>query len=557
MERLDARRALGARSAFARWFDRTDYILALVIFAMLFVLFTSFKLTRSDQMYSDSAMYLQATENIAARGVAVSQVQGSAAEFIYYSKFLTATAEQIAKDPLPLFGRPIPSPPAERDLLLGHTYFILYPIAVLVKLFPVRVVLMSLDVLSFTGMVLLAYFALRAKGVGIVGSSLFCLLIVAQPTWWEGLLWGQFYPDRLFLLAGFLLMLLASRSDTARPGRISNRTCLFIAAVVCASINERGALVSGIFLIAHVVLYWQKPGLDRRYRLILGAGLLGLGLIFLKVLLATKPEYSNFFPASPRDFLYLLEQPVFAQNIILFLVVNAPLLCLAAFEWRAAAIAAFLMLPNIFGNIGGAEKTGWSTHYPSFFFPSLVWAAFSGYVALSGKATTRRAAMGMYVLTGLLILFLCMLNPNSPAPLSISLANVSNGFVARLHEQIDLYVSRPEPRESLERQAAGISEAIPPGTIVSTIELGMPLLYRNRTIEFFPADIDHADYVVLGAQMIAGKISYNGAVSYLGPTEAARITDLAVSRMKLDGYDVDHPEMFPAYDGLAIVRRVR
>jgi hypothetical protein len=84
----------------------------------------------------------------------------------------------------------------------------------------------------------------------------------------------------------------------------------------------------------------------------------------------------------------------------------------------------------------------------------------------------------------------------------------------------------------------------------------MTPLYQDHLIEFYPADIDNADYAVLDSQLINGKLSYYGAISYLGSVEQAKLNDLALARMKSDGYDLDHPQLFPAL-GLAVVKRGR
>jgi hypothetical protein len=536
-----------------RRFGWTEYGVAIVVFATVFAMLTSFKLIRSDQDGGDSAMYFQGIENLASRGAAVSQTQASIVDYLNLNRYLATPTEEFVKDPVPLFGRPAAA--SERSLFLGHAYFILYPIAALVRVFPVRNVLFSLFVFTFTGVVLLAYFTLRSKGVSIAGAFLFCLLIVTQPAWWEGLLWGQFYPDRCFILAGFIFMGLASLG-APQMGKISNRVWLLIAALVCASINERGAIVAGMFLLLYVILYWKKSGLDRYYKLALSVALLCYGLIVVKLLLPTASDYGTFLPMSLSAVLSTLQQPRFVPLVTLFLLVNAPLFCLALFEWRAALIAAILMGPNIFGTIGGAEKIGWMTHYPSFFFPSLVWAGLIGYSALFEKAKSNKLLPAVYVLTGTLMLFLSMVNPGSIDPISINFSNATESVFPSFGEAAQRYLFQTSSRQSLEEAADGISRAVPPNTVVSSVEGGMPLLYKDRTIEYFPKDIDNADYAVLGAQMIDGKITYNGALSYVGADEQKKLNDLVLSRMKRDGYDVDHPKLFPAFKGLAVVRRV-
>jgi hypothetical protein len=527
---------------FVRGFRKVDCIVAGIVFVVAFAMLASLKVVHLNQMLGDSAMFFQGTENLASRGVPFSQVQAAIVNYLDLNNYLTEPIEQIVKEPQALFGRP--TPVAERSLLLGHPYFILYPIALLVKVFPVRDVLLGLYAFSFTGMVLLAYLVLRHKNVSIPAACLFCLLIISHPVWWEGLLWGQFYPDRLFILAGFVFILVASRNTTAQ-GATYNKVWLFIAAALCASINERGALVAGIFLISYAILYWKQPGLARNYNLILGIGLACYGSV--EAYAAANPSTHTFFTS-------MFRQPNFVHLVSLFMLVNAPLLLLALFEWRAAAIAAILMLPNILGDIGGAEKTGWSTHYPTFYFPSLVWAGLIGYSALYRKAVNQNRLPALYAATLGCFLFLVTLNPDSANTFDVTFSNAANSFLPRFKEEARLYLFEKTSRRFLKSQLNGIDQAVPPHTEVSSIESGMPILYRDRTIEYFPQDIDHADYAVLSAQKTDGKIVYDGALTYLGPVAQKQLNDIVLARMRADGYDLDHPTLFPAV-GIAVVKR--
>jgi hypothetical protein len=62
---------------------------------------------------------------------------------------------------------------------------------------------------------------------------------------------------------------------------------------------------------------------------------------------------------------------------------------------RLALIAFGAMLPNILDNIAGAEKTGWSTHYHSVYFPFLVAAALIGFANLWKRVKTKTAQWGL------------------------------------------------------------------------------------------------------------------------------------------------------------------
>lgn len=537
------------RQLLPAFFTKTDYVLALVMLATLFALLVDFKLIRADQMFGDSAMYFQAVQNMAKRGVAVSRVSAGIDDGY---KAVTMSADEIARNPSAVSVEADPA--AERNLFRGHAYFVLYPIALLGRVFPLRTVLMALYVLSYIGMVLIAYLALRRRAVPAAAAALFCVLVAMHPAWGYGLLGSQFYPGRLFVLAGFGLMILASSPSGSSMGTMANRSYLALAAVASASINERAAIVAGLFVVLYSLLYWKSTR-DHYFRIGLGSILFIYGCVALKVIQSTNTDYGSFLPTSLGSLQYLVQQTQFLQLNALFLIVTAPLLILAAFEWRAALIAVLLMLLNISGNIGVAEKIGWSTHYPSFYIPSLVFAAMLGYSALWQRATNY-GRIGVCGALGLFVAFLAMLNPYA-FPIEVKSSNVSNTFFAGLHYDVAQYIFKRAPRDSLLSAADGVILAVPLHTMVSSVQAAMPLLYNDRLIDLFPGGLDNADYAVLGATRNGDQIQYGGATGYRGPDEQARLDALVLAQMKRDGYDLSHPALFPAFNGLAVVRHIR
>ena len=84
----------------------------------------------------------------------------------------------------------------------------------------------------------------------------------------------------------------------------------------------------------------------------------------------------------------------------------------------------------------------------------------------------------------------------------------------------------------------------------------MPLLYRNRTVEFLPVDIDRADYAVLEITSAPGQpMTYGGVISYLGPDESVKVNRVIAERLRKDGYDFAHAKLVTGL-GLAIVKRI-
>jgi hypothetical protein len=433
----------------------------------------------------------------------------------------------------------------ELNMLRWHAYLVLYPIAALVWFFPVNVVLLSLYVLSSTGVVVLTYIILRARKVSIAGACLFCLLIVSHPAWSEGLLEGQFYPDRLFVLAGFIFMYLVSREATPRIWQVA-------AAVLCMLINERTALTAGLFLLAYVILYWKRTKVDRSFKLIVASALLLYGALIVKFAISGY-YYSSFLPTSLGEVITLFEGQRFAEMSAMFVLINAPLLVVALFAPRAAAIAALLMLPNIFGTIGGAEKIGWSTHYPSEYLPALIWAALLGYLAVYRKATGPRQRLLLYLSSGMIALFLSAIDPYSFSKLNITTSNILSHFLIKLPREASVWFG--SSRTKLQDATDEVRRAIPEGSIVSTIEAGMPILYHSRTLWFFPLDVDHADFAVVTAQRENGEMAYSGATTYLGAQEQRKVNEVMRERMRKVGYDLEHPLFYSPVVGLAVLRR--
>jgi hypothetical protein len=224
----------------------------------------------------------------------------------------------------------------------------------LTRVIPVSVVLQALFVASFIGMVLPVYIAGRHSGLSPLVAATLCALVVWHPAWTDAFLW-QFYPDRLFVLFGFALMLAASKARTPPAAGLA-------LAVLCAAINERTAAIGGLFLIARALFVLRAGGPRRTSDVALGAAMIAYALAtmrwFLDQTSIINQSYNALFPSSPAKFIAYLSDPVVQHGIALFLLASAALLVLALCEARAAAIALLIMLPNIFGRYGGAEKTG-------------------------------------------------------------------------------------------------------------------------------------------------------------------------------------------------------
>jgi hypothetical protein len=464
----------------------------------------------------------------------VGQVVAAAIDFAD-SNLSTMTAQQIAANPL------LPTGPLEANHFAFHFYAVLYLVAPLVRLFGAERVLFGMFVGSFTGMILIAYVALRKSGVGSVASILFCIAIVLHPAWTQGLDW-QFYPDRLFLVFGFAFMIAITNASARWPLQLA-------LGILCALIDERAAITAGLFLLAYATLYWRdRPVRLSVVQLACGAALVVYGSLLVKLFLPANFYSGSFLPSSLGGLIARFQLPSFAAEAIILIIVNAGFLILGLADWRASAIAFFLMLPNIVGNIGGAEKVGWATHYHDEYFPAVVWAGLCGLIALKRSAIAHRfpatpafGAMGVAI-------FLFFLDP---ATGTFSMQRIQQSFFTSFPADVAAYSS--PSGVATELWGSELERVVPPGATVTAIETAMPALYRGRRIEFYPIDIDHAGYAVIG-RLPDG--SFTGAISFLGAEETRRINAVLTQRMRRDGYDLDHP-VYSAPNGIVVLKRAR
>jgi lysophospholipase L1-like esterase len=495
------------------------------------------KVMQNKVYQGDTALYFQLTHNIADYGKPVSAAY---TQIIAYEKsgMLVRAAAEIAQNSL------TPPPQVAGNVFTLHAYYIMYPVGLLARIFPVPPLLMTLYVAAFIGMLCLVYLALRRKKLPIVAALLFCLIVVSHPAWADSLMFGQFYPDRLFMFFGLAFMYLVSREGVPRG-------VLVAAAIITASIIERAALTAGIFTLVYVALYWRRTS-DRIFKLLLGIALLIYGFLLLKYVLVD-PAYSSFLPKSFAALVGLFSRPGFLPRLEVFLVINALLLVIAAFEWRAAAIAFILMLPNILGSIGGAEKIGWATHYHSFYFPALVWAATLGFAVAYKKAIASKRAPVFYAGGLAIALALSMIAPFSFSPMSVSLANVRNNVMFTFLPTIASALG-PNGRKQYEAREM-IAQSVPKDSTVTTPESGMPYLYDRRAMYVLPFGIDTADYAVVSYTKKPGEPpTYGGVANFQGPKISRDIDAALTKRMIRDGYDFQDAVVVPSI-GIAIVKR--
>jgi len=281
-----------------------------------------------------------------------------------------------------------------------------------------------------------------------------------------------------------------------------------------------GALLWGAVFLADITdpREWWK----NRWLLMLGAFWFALSIVTISSVIE-QTDYSAYRDTMrPQAFFEnLRNNPDFVKNLSTFLAINlvawgVPALgCL-----RGLALALGAMLPNILGNYGGAEKTGFLFHYHSFYFPVLGAA-----VCLSFAYAYRRwPRWAPLLLIGWL----------SAAGLGYNF-NTSE-FDFRVADLGSRSLSYPFKDYAATRAVLGQRLALRdymdqfPGARVSTNEPLMPALYRHHSIAYYPLGIDDSDFVVVPISSTPDV--YGGTFTYLGEEEKQRIDQCLQPRLK-------------------------
>jgi hypothetical protein len=499
--------------------SRREKTVLLIVFAALVAVYTYWIHFRYPIAQGDSAFLAQMLDRMVQTGRPVSQVAEAINHlFVGFQPFiLMSPAEEICR--LELTG----PGPGEFNYFRWHTYFNLYFYIPLFRLLGGALGMSLLTAISFLMVILGAYVLLRKNGIPILFSALVALVLVLHPVWSGGVL-GQFYADRLFIGPAFVLCaLLLTRQFESR--------WVIALSILLALTSERVGVVVGALLIGAVVLAdYGKPREWWRRRSLVAVGLLCMAFSVITVRVFNEHPHYNDFARSlhPASFLINLTQnPDFAPNLLTFVAINLVAWGVPALGcWRGMLLGLGVMVPNLIGNLGGAEKTAFTTHYHSLYFPVLAAAICLSFVAVY-KWYPRWAS---WVFVGWLATagFAYNLDLNKYDFRFRDIASRSFSYPFKRFRDDRMMVRRQQ------EVAAYLDEF--PGTMVSTSEAFMPLLSRHHSVAYYPLGIDDSDFVVIPKSSAPG--FYEGAVTYLGDAALPRINECLSRRLQDAGYQV-------------------
>jgi hypothetical protein len=200
-------------------------------------------------------------------------------------------------------------------------------------------------------------------------------ILISSPILFEGII-GQPYMDRLFFGPCIALMLIV---ESKKFFGWKSFILTGILMISTALISERAALMIGIIISAQLIFSLRNSEFRKResYLLIFLSALMVTWYFIWTAFFSTNPNKSNATFSLISGNLTALISGNRQDNFQKMLIYLLPFLIIGILKRKYFLILLIAVLPNFMFSIGGAELTGFATHYHALYLPVLAFLLFS------------------------------------------------------------------------------------------------------------------------------------------------------------------------------------
>lgn len=402
-----------------------------------------------------------------------------------------------------------------------HTYFILYPISLLAYVIKTPYIIQGIGIFSFLSFAVLSYLICKSYSKSAFIAIFATIIITLHPAWsWS--IMGQPFIDRLFLPLGLLIFYYCDNNKLIKS---------LIFAIIASLINEKIGIYLALFYCSYSFLFIQKNSYKYSFSCLISGGFFAAlsYLIVNKVL--NNPYYSSVILNNPNAIYSYFSNQIHLNGLITFLTINLALIFLSLYKnKRYFILASVMMLPNIFSDIGGAEKVNFYTHYHTLYFPFVVFCFIK---SLENYNSLIRKQFLIYFYIPLTIIFFSLVDINQSREIIFNY-KLKNIHLANLYR---IYLSR----NNYSIHISNINQLIPAKSKITSSESGLPYLYKFDDLNLYPLNLKDSDYVVAPYSIIDGKYFYRGYFGYLGEAHDKNVNSCLNLLMRSSGFKVDEP----------------
>jgi hypothetical protein len=363
--------------------------------------------------------------------------------------------------------------------------------------------------------VLIPLWYLRGRSVPWFAAVLFAVIVLIHPNT-LGILVGEYYPVRLMIPLSLLTFILLEKESN---GLRSVVLLGFLAAMCREEVGLYCALGIGAYSVLSKRWNWKY----------FGAGSF-LAFISLGLILFTRsdPTIPHGTKSAMTQLLHITNITANITNVnrLYFLATNFVCLgFLALFDCKKGIIVFLLMIPNMITTVGGAEVTGFGTHYHSFYMGALIWASVSGLVNLIHRFRNRSAGQ---IIVGILLLLPILFNVTADKLL------VRPGWLLS-PRLLKTYKDVAGSRGAILSYIEALRKNVGPEEIVVAGVAPIPLAETGRHIFFAPVNLRKADVVIMYD-------SPDGPTIERAWLQTEKVSQRMLEIMRRDGFSVDNPK---------------
>jgi hypothetical protein len=493
-------------------------IFAFSVFIALTIFLTFIRVNTSIGLYGDTGLHYNLLQNIIDGNGSASNIYASINDFLFKSGLTTQTFQTVCEYAM----RNITYSELDINFFNFHTYYILYPLSYLSPLITVPYIIQGTAIFSFLFFALIFYFICR-KYLPSRITAIICTLIITMHPAWSWSIMGQPFIDRLFLPFGLLIFYYCD------IGKIKYSFFLSLIAIL---INEKIAIYLALFYFTYAFVFYKKSSSDYAIKCVIFGFLFSiLSFVAVKFLL-NNPYYSSAILSSPNAIINYISDENNLNGVITFLLINISLIALNFIKnIKYVIIALVMILPNIFSNIGGAEKVGFFTHYHTLYFPFLAYC----FIKSIQQTITTSKSNNKYYFSHLifLIIFYISLNINSTRTISINF-NLNNFYINKFYTSYTNYLN-------YSNLVSEIKDLIPKNSIISASEPSIPYLYNYKNVFLYPINLKHSDFIAIPYSVTNGSYRYQGYFGYLGDVHNLNTNSCLYILMEQYGFKVQAP----------------
>lgn len=325
-----------------------------------------------------------------------------------------------------------------------------------------------------------------------------CLLFLLSPILVESIN-GQPYFDKLFFGPCIAILLLLFRRTKSKKFRIHKIVVLLI---LSFTLSERISLMAALMVLAVIIIFSKELLLEKlEVSILVFTCIIGiLWYILWNQFFSWNPDmqntsFGNYFP-NLRELFFGTR----GRNFLVFLCNVLPFLFLTLLRTRYFIIAISTIMPNLLVNIGGAELSGYSTHYHSVYLPILMCLSVLAFGTNSRTVKSKK----MHTIAILMALFFSVIGTISYFGTTSNLSMISS---TRMQVQnatgafglipASKYTQRSSMKSELEELFNEVSQDT--RKTISAPESFMPALTSLGfgSIDYFPIGLGSSELVIV------------------------------------------------------------